>query len=59
MTWKSGGDVVDVGNVSKEQVTDTNQEELLSQILLELRILNAHQAAITDQVITEDDLEEK
>lgn len=47
------------GNVKEVTVSDMSVEELLSDILKELKIMNLHLSSITDMLIEPKDIQEE
>ena len=50
-------EIVSDGGQNKVQVKDMTTSELLRQILLELRIMNIHLTEITDERVSEQDIQ--
>ena len=49
---RADGDISEEGGVKKMNITDSNQTQLLSDILKELKKLNLHMSLMTDVNIT-------
>ena len=49
---RADGDVSEEGGVKKMNVTDSNQEQLLTDILKELKKMNLHMSLMDDTVLT-------
>jgi hypothetical protein len=49
---RADGDVSEEGGVKKMNVTNTTQDQLLTDILKELKKLNFHMSLMTDTTIT-------
>jgi hypothetical protein len=57
MTYIPQSDIANEGNVRKMKVTDSNAEEILMEILKQLRMINFHLSKITDMEIDEEEVE--
>ena len=53
---RADGDVSEEGGVKKMNVTDSNQEQLLTDILKELKKMNLHMSLMDDTVITDQEV---
>ena len=49
---RADGDISEEGGVKRMNVTDSNQEQLLTDILKELKKMNLHMSLMDDTVLT-------
>jgi len=53
---RADGDISEEGGVKKMNITDSNQTQLLSDILKELKKLNLHMSLMDDTIITDQEV---